>query len=71
MGGKYEILYWDWIDGKYVSKGYTNSFFKAMSMVRKLEKTWDCVFIGFRRNKVNVKLDTKSWNSITKTSFED
>ena len=71
MGGKYEILYWDWIDGKYVSKGYANSFFKAMSMVRKLEKTWDCVVIQFRRNKIKLKLNTNSWNSITMTNFEE
>ena len=71
MGGKYEVIYWDWIREKYVSEGYTNSFFKAMSMVRKLEKTWDCVSICFRRNKVKAKLDTKSWNSITMTYFED
>ena len=71
MGGKYEVIYWDWMRSKYVSEGFTNSFFKAMSMVRKLEKTWDCVSIHFRRNKVKVKLDTKSWNSITMTNFED
>lgn len=69
MGGKYEILYWDWIDGKYVSKGYTNSFFKAMSMVRKLERTWDCVVIQFRRNRA--KIDTNSWNNITMVGFEE
>jgi hypothetical protein len=63
MGGKYEILYWDWVTEKYVSECYTDSFFKAMSMVRKLEKTWGCVVIKFRRNKV--KIDTTSWNDIT------
>ena len=71
MGGKYEVMYWDWITGKYISEGYTNSFFKAMHMVCKLEKTWDCVSIHFRRNKVKVQLDTKSWNSITMTNFEE
>ena len=71
MGGKYEVIYWDGDREKYVSEGFTNSFFKAMSMVRKLEKTWGCVFIGFRRNKVKVKLNTKSWNSITTTNFDD
>ena len=69
MGGKYEILYWDCVVGKYVSEGYTNSFFKAMSIVRKLEKTWDCVVIQFRRNRV--KLNIKSWDNITMTNFED
>lgn len=69
MGGKYEVIYWDGLRGKYVSEGYTNSFFKAMSMVRKLEKTWDCVSIQFRRNKV--KINTSSWNSLTMTNFEE
>lgn len=69
MGGKYEILYWDWIDGKYISEGYTNSFFKAMRMVRKLEKTWSCVVIQFRRDKA--KLDIKFLNNITMTEFEE
>ena len=69
MGGKYEVLYWDWIAGKYISEAYTNSFFKAMRMVRKLEKTWSCVVIQFRRD--NVKLDIKSWNNITMTEFEE
>ena len=71
MGGKYEIIYCDWDRNRYVSEGYTNSFFKAMSLVRKLEKTWDCVFIGFRRNKVKARLNTDSWNSITMTHIED
>ena len=71
MGGKYEIIYWDWDREKYVSEGFTNSFFKAMSMVRKLEKTWGCVFIGFRRNKVKLKINTSSCNSITMTHFEE
>ena len=69
MGGKYEVLYYNWDKDTYVSEGYTNSFFKAMRMVRKLERTWNCVAIKFRRNKV--KIDTSSWTSITMTSFED
>lgn len=69
MGGKYEVLYWDWVNGDYVSKGYTNSFIKAMLMVRKLEKTWSCVVIQFRRNRV--KLNIKSWDDITMTNFEE
>lgn len=56
MGGKYEILHYDWIEDEYVSDGFTNSFLKAMAMVRKLEKTWYCVAIKFRRGKVNRKL---------------
>ena len=69
MGDKYEVLYYDWHKETYVSEGYTRSFFKAMRMVRKLEKTWDCVAIKFRRDKV--KLDIKSWNNITMTEFEE
>ena len=69
MGGKYEVLYWNWVKEEYISEGYTNSFFKAMSMVRKLERTWSCVVIQFRRNKV--KLDIKSWDDVTMTDFED
>jgi hypothetical protein len=69
MGGKYEILYYDWLKKEYVSQGYTESFFKAMRMVRKLEKTWHCVAIKFRRNKV--RINTDSWTSITMTPYED
>ena len=69
MSWKYEILYYDWLKKEYITEGYTDSFFKAMCMVRKLEKTWDCVAIKFRRDKV--KLDIKSWNNITMIEFEE
>lgn len=53
MGDKYEVLYWDCVKGDYVSKGRTNIFLKAILMVRKLERIWNCVIIKFQRNRVN------------------
>ena len=69
MGGKYEVLYWDWVKEDFISKGFTNSFLKAMLMVRKLERTWSCVVIQFRRNRV--KIDIKSWNDVTIIDSEE
>ena len=54
MEAKYEVLYWDYINGKYVTAEYTNSFIKAMRLVCKLEKKYYCVSIRFRRDKVKV-----------------
>lgn len=55
MGCKYEVLYYDYYKGEYISYEYTNSFLKALFTVHKLKKTWRCVSIKFRRNKVKVK----------------
>lgn len=52
MGGKYEVLYWDWQNGEEVTAEYTNSFIRAMRLVRKLERKYNCVSIKFRRDKV-------------------
>lgn len=52
MGGKYEVLYWDWKNGKEVSEEITNSIFRAIYLLHKLEKEWYCVTIRFRRGKV-------------------
>ena len=38
MGNKYEVLYWDYYEGKEVTVTYTGSFLKAMCLVRKYEK---------------------------------
>ena len=52
MGGKYEILYWNWEISKDVVVEYTNSIFRAIYLLHKLEKEWGCVTIKFRRDKV-------------------
>ncbi len=52
MGAKYEVLYWDYKNGKYVTVEHTNSFIKAMWLVCKFEKKYPCVSIIFRRDKV-------------------
>ena len=55
MGGKYEISYWDWKIGKDIVVEHTNSIFKAIRLLHKLEKEWACVTIKFRRDKVKYK----------------
>ena len=52
MGGKYEVIYWDYKIGKEITEEYTNSIFRAIYLLHKLEKQWHCVTIKFRRNKV-------------------
>lgn len=52
MGAKYEVIYWDWQNGKEVTEENTNSFVRAMLLVRKLEKQYHCVSIKFRRGKI-------------------
>ena len=51
------MLYWDYYVGKEVTVTYTDSFLKALWLVRKYEKKWHCVSIKFRRNRVK---ETKS-----------
>ena len=74
MGDKYEVLHWDYYKGEYVSDGYTNSFLKAMYMVHKLERTWHCVTIQFRRDKVKSKgkfdINMNEMTDFTSTDFE-
>lgn len=55
MGAKYEVVYWDYKQGKEVSEEYTNSIFRAFYLLHKLEKEWYCVSIKFRRDKVKEK----------------
>lgn len=67
MGGKYEVLYWDWTIGKEVSEEITDSIFRAIYLLHKLEKEWYCVTIKFRREKVkeyNKKLINRIPNSV-------
>ena len=52
MGTKYEVTYWDWTIGKEFVEIRTNSIFKAIYTLLKLEKEWHCVSVKFRRNKV-------------------
>jgi hypothetical protein len=52
MGGKYEVLYWDYENGVEVTEEYTNSIFRAIYLLHKLEKKYYCVTIKFRRDKV-------------------
>ena len=52
MGRKYEVIYWDWKVAKEVSVELTDSIFRAIYLLHKLEKEWYCVTIKFRRNKV-------------------
>lgn len=52
MGAKYEIRYWDYIHNTEVTVERTNSLFRALRLLHKLEKEWYCVTIKFRRNKV-------------------
>ena len=52
MGGKYEIRYWDYEKGVEVLEEYTNSLFRAIYLLHKLEKKYYCVTIKFRRDKV-------------------
>lgn len=60
MGNKYGVSYWDYYVGKEVTVTFTSSFLKAMWLVRKYEKKWNCVSIHFRRNRVNKVEDMKS-----------
>lgn len=55
MGGKYEVLYWDYENGVEVPVEYTNSIFRAIYLLHKLEKKSYCVTIKFRRDKVKEK----------------
>ena len=52
MGTKYEIRYWDYIHNAEVVAERTNSLFRALWLLHKLEKKWYCVTIKFRRDKV-------------------
>lgn len=52
MGGKYEVIYFDWKNGTEVTEEYTNSIFRAIYLLHKLEKQYYCVTIKFRRDKV-------------------
>ena len=52
MGCKYEVLYWDYRNGVEVTVEHTNSFIRALYLVHKLEKSYHCVTIKFRRNRV-------------------
>ena len=52
MGGKYEVIYFDWKIGTEVPEEYTNSIFRAIYLLHKLEKQYYCVTIKFRRDKV-------------------
>lgn len=52
MGTKYEIRYWDYIHNTEVVAERTNSLFRALWLLHKLEKEWHCVTIKFRRDKV-------------------
>ena len=49
MENKYEVLYWDYYVGKETTVTYTDSFLKAMWLVRKYEKMALCI------NKVSQK----------------
>jgi hypothetical protein len=52
MGTKYEVRYWDYIHNTEVTAEHTNSLFRALRLLHKLEKEWYCVSIKFRRDKV-------------------
>lgn len=52
MGTKYEVIYWDYMKGEEVTEEHTNSLFRAVYLVHKLEKRWHCVTVKLRRNKV-------------------
>lgn len=54
MGAKYEVIYWDYLKGEEVIEERTNSLFRALYLVRKLEKRWHCVTVKLRRNKVKI-----------------
>ena len=55
MGAKYEVIYWDYFKDKEVTEEHTNSLFRALYLVYKLEKRWYCVTVKLRRNKVKTK----------------
>lgn len=48
MGDKYEVSYYDYHVGKYVSFGHYHWFFKAKMIAKKLCKQWYCVKIEMR-----------------------
>lgn len=51
MGDKYEVSYFDYNNGGYVSVGYYSWFFKAKRVAKKLCKKWYCVKIEMRLKK--------------------
>ena len=51
MGDKYEVQYWDYNRGKYISIGYFHYFFQAKKVAKKLSKKWYCVSILMRLKK--------------------
>ena len=55
MGAKYEVVYWDYEQGREISVEYTNSIIKAFLLLCKLEREWYCVSIKFRRDRVREK----------------
>ena len=72
MGNKYEVLYWDYYTGKEVTVTYTDSFRKALWLVRKYEKKWHCVSIKFRRNRVKeTKVNHKRKDKYYERSYEN
>lgn len=48
MGDRYEVQYWDYTKGKYVSVGYYHNFYKAKRVANKYAKDWYCVAILIR-----------------------
>lgn len=48
MGGNYEVAYWDYSQGKYISVGYYEDFSEAQEVAEKYAKDWYCVAIYIR-----------------------